>query len=418
MKVWYVVMRFPSPSETFIANDVKALIRLGANVSVHALRGPRGDATRLLKERRLQDIEVTHATVRGVFGGLVLAVAQPRRTARLIAWVLHHSGGRLVHAVKGLVLLPRVIGLFHQLEADRPDVVHLYWGHYPAIFGWMVLEHAPGVLMSLSLSAYDLLRGFPGTATVARKAHLVSTWAAANLPAIAALGVPPDRVYISRQGVDLDKLKSRTPIKVQRRIVTAGRLIAEKGMDDVLRAFARIAGTYPDACLAILGDGPDRRRLEELAGTLDIADATSFRGHVSHDEVFDELARADVFLFLSRYAGERLPNVVKEAMASRCFVVTTATPGIEEVLVDGEHGRVVPLGEWELAAERVIEAFGDLQIAHEMAAAAQHRIVEQFDVLRLMERMASKWKSHLGPEYQMAQDWSPKISVQPADQRV
>jgi glycosyltransferase involved in cell wall biosynthesis len=392
MKVWYVLMIFPSPSETFVANDVRALSRLGIDVSVHALRGPRRDAAGLLRERGLADLEVTHATAGDIFAGLLLAVARPLRAARLAAWVIRRGGGRPVHIVKGLALLPRALALFRRLERDHPDVVHLYWGHYPAIFGWMVLQRAPRVVLSMSLSAYDLLRGFPGTTTVARKAHLVSTWAAANLPAIAAHGVPPAAVHVSWQGVDLDKVKSRSFDKQRHRVVTAGRLIGEKGVDDVIRAFARIAVDYPDATLVVLGDGPDRRRLERLAGTLGVAHAVTFRGHVAHDAVFEELARAEVFLFLSRYAAERLPNVVKEAMACRCFVVTTATPGIEEVLVDGAHGRVVPKGAWQLAAERTTEAFRDPRAAAIVAAAARNQVLQKFDVLRLMDGMVEKWK--------------------------
>jgi len=392
MKVWYILMTFPGPSETFVANDVGALARLGVEVSVHALRGPKRDAGRLLRERGLVGIQVTNGTAGNLLRGLLVSLAQPLRAARLIVWVVLQSGGRPVHLAKGLALLPRILQLFDRLERARPDVVHIYWGHYPAIFGWFVLEYAPGVVVSLSLSAYDLLRGFPGSMAVARRAHLVSTWAAANLPAIAARGLPPDAVHVSRQGVDLEKVRGHRFDKLPRRVVTAGRLIRDKGMDDVVRAFGRVAAEHPDASLVILGDGPDRRRLEELAATLGVHDAVVFRGHVAHDEVFEELARAELFLFLSRYAGERLPNVVKEAMACRCLVVTTATPGIEELMQDGVHGRVVPLGAWEQAAERAIEAFADPETAKIMAAAAQSHVVEKFDLVRLMDGMVRKWE--------------------------
>jgi glycosyltransferase involved in cell wall biosynthesis len=270
--------------------------------------------------------------------------------------------------------------------------VHLYWGHYPATFGWLVLNRAPGVVVSLSLSAYDLLSAFPGSATVARRAHLVSTWAGANVPTIARYGVASASVHVSRQGVDLEQVKGRTFAKASHHVVTAGRLVVEKGMDDVIRAFARLATEYPDARLTILGDGPDRPRLEGLAGQLGLGRAVSFRRHVAHHEVFEELARAELFLFLSRYAAERLPNVVKEAMACRCLVVTTATSGMEELLEDGRHGYVVAQGAWEAAAARAIEAVADRGRSEGMVAAAQSRVLEHFDVRRLMQGMVREWE--------------------------
>jgi glycosyltransferase involved in cell wall biosynthesis len=392
MKVWYILMIFPSPSETFVANDVLALARLGIDVSVHALRGRRRDTERLIHERDLTGVRVTHATLFNVLRGLSCSLRRPILTARVTLWVLQHSGRRAVHLVKGLALIPRIMGLFAHLERDRPDVVHIYWGHYPSILGWLVLEQAPRTVVSMSLSAYDLLRGFPGSAAVGRRAHLISTWAAANVPAIALRGIPSETIHVSRQGVDLERVRYRRFTKIPHRVVAAGRLVKEKGMDDVLRAFAHVAAEYRDSTLVILGDGPDRQRLERLAASLGIGNATTFRGHIAHDEVFEELEVADLFLFLSRYAAERLPNVVKEAMACRCTVVTTDTLGIDELMRDGEHGRIVRKGDWEEAARCVIEAFANPESTQAMADAAQSVIFQRFDRLQLMRALVRKWE--------------------------
>src|SRR5262245_37818082 len=129
MRVWYIVMRFPYPSETFVANDIGALRQLGVDVSVHALRSPRRDAERLLQERGFADLEVTHGTARNVCRGLWIALTRPRLAASLVLWVIRHSGFRAVHLIKGLALLPRILELFEQLERNPPDVVHIFWGH-------------------------------------------------------------------------------------------------------------------------------------------------------------------------------------------------------------------------------------------------------------------------------------------------
>jgi glycosyltransferase involved in cell wall biosynthesis len=391
MKVWYIVMTFPSPSETFVANDVGALRRLGVDVSVHALRGPRRESERLLRERGLAGFEVSHGTAIHIFRGVVLVLVRPQLAASVTLWVIKHSGGRAVHVVKGLALLPRILELFQRLERKPPDVVHIFWGHYPATFGWLVLEHTPEIVLSLSLVAYDLDCGFPGSMEVARRAHLVSTCATANVRSIAAGGMSPDSVHVYLHGIDRDKVEGRRFEKTPHRIVTAGRLIPDKGMDDVIRAFARLVAVHRDAELIVLGDGSERRRLEQLAVTLGVADSVTFRGHVPHDEVFEELARAELFLFLSRHRSERLPNVVKEAMACRCLVVTTATPGIEELLIAGVHGWVIA-GAWEQAAERAVYVFDNPESSRAMAAAAQSHVLEKFDLLRLMPELVHKWE--------------------------
>src|SRR5262245_58809291 len=121
MTVWYILMAFPSPSETFVANDVRALRLLGIDVSVHALHGARPDDERLLRERGLAGLEVTHRTTRSFVRALKVAGRHPLRVARLIGWVVRQSGGRPVHLFKGLALLPRVLELFDQIEHKQPD---------------------------------------------------------------------------------------------------------------------------------------------------------------------------------------------------------------------------------------------------------------------------------------------------------
>jgi glycosyltransferase involved in cell wall biosynthesis len=81
-----------------------------------------------------------------------------------------------------------------------------------------------------------------------------------------------------------------TPVVVPRKdpsrvptAVAAGRLVPEKGIDVLLRAFAAVAGRHPRSRLVVAGDGPERRTLERLAGTLAIRDRVEFMGHLSRD---------------------------------------------------------------------------------------------------------------------------------------
>src|SRR5690606_1543069 len=117
------------------------------------------------------------------------------------------------------------------------------------------------------------------------------------------------------------------------RVVVAGRLVEAKGVDDALRVFGAVLRSAPFATLRVLGEGEELPRLKRLATSLGLKGAVEFEGHVSHRRVLEELSRAEVLLHLSH--SERLPNVVKEAMACRCVAITTRTEGIEELV---EHG--------------------------------------------------------------------------------
>jgi colanic acid/amylovoran biosynthesis glycosyltransferase len=346
MKVAYITMQFPRSSETFASNDVRKLAGRGVAVSVHALRPPAPECERLLRERRLERVPVRHNSVASSLSGLLVAGLRPRLLFGALSWLLRVTWRRPRHLLRSLALLPRSLAIFADLERERPDVVHIYWGHYPALVGYLVQRHLPEVALSMSLAAYDLHMRFGGTGEVARRAHAVRTLARENVAVIAeTFGVPEERIHLIYDGVDTRRIQRLVEgvSRVRHRIVTAGRLLAFKGVAEVVETFAQVRRVHPGATLVILGDGPERHRLEARVRELGLEEAVCFRGHVSQEAVFEEMAQAEVFLFLSR--SERLPNVVKEAMLCGCLCVTTATVGIREVVPDDRYGYVVPVGD-------------------------------------------------------------------------
>ncbi|MEX2541120.1 MAG: glycosyltransferase [Trueperaceae bacterium] len=395
MRVCYVTMQFPAPSETFASNDVRELTRLGVRISVHGLLPEHRSADRLIRERRLEPVSISHNGIRATARGVARALAQRRLLAEAIGWLLRSSAGRLVELVRSLVLLPRAFDILAEIGQSRPQVVHIYWGHYPAIVGFLVQRALPEVATSISLAAYDLEMAFGGTRAVARNSQVIRTLGRVNVPGVAALtGVPPEQIEVIHDGVDIAFLEGVAAgrRKVARRVVTAGRLIESKGVDDVLAAFATLGSRWPDASLVILGDGPERERLRAQAARLGIEDRVSFPGHVSQERVIEELAAAEVFLLLSRKSSERLPNVVKEGMACRAVCITTPTPGIDELVVDGETGLIVPMHAPEAAAQAIDDVFAG-RVPAGMADGAREHVVRNFDMAHTSREYLRVWRA-------------------------
>ncbi len=384
-------MAFPVPSETFASNDVLALCRAGVEVSVHSLRPPQPKAATLVIERELNQFKITHNSLRSSLRGLWIGSSQMGLLCRTMVWLVSNVWKNPNHLLRSLILLPRSFDLYHQICHARPDVVHLYWSHYPSLVGYLVQKTCPTIAVSISFVAHDIVEKYACTTSVARQADLIQTITAANVPAIQKLGIDPARILLSYHGVNLRHIPPAHQ-KIQRRIVTVGRLIPEKGFEEVLRIFSQVRLQWEDASLVVLGDGPDRENLERLAHQLGIFDAVSFRGHVSHDLVFKEMAIAEVFLFMSQYNAERLPNVVKEAMACRCLSVVTHTPGIEELMGHGVQGYVVPPGDLETATKHINDVFANpTQTAGMVDQACQH-VMTNFDLDRIIQVLAQHWQ--------------------------
>ena len=125
------------------------------------------------------------------------------------------------------------------------------------------------------------------------------------------------------------------PLATRIKIVTVGRLVPWKQVDQLIEAIAHC----DEAGVVIVGDGPDRSRLEDLARGRDLSDRVYFAGQRKLEEAVSLMAACDFCVLNSSYEG--LPHVVLEAMSAGLPVVATAVGGTPEVVKDGENGMLI-----------------------------------------------------------------------------
>lgn len=140
------------------------------------------------------------------------------------------------------------------------------------------------------------------------------------------------QIEIVKNGVDCEQFAPDGPGSERRRLLFVGRLLDRKGVGTLLDAFERLAGTYPDLELCIVGDGPQRETYERRCESVGIDDRVEFVGSVPNSEMPRYYRTSQVFVLPSHNEG--LPRTVLEAMATETPVVTTALPQLED-LVDG-----------------------------------------------------------------------------------
>jgi glycosyltransferase involved in cell wall biosynthesis len=122
-------------------------------------------------------------------------------------------------------------------------------------------------------------------------------------------------------------------------VSTAARLIERKKVHVLIEAFVALRREIPGARLVVIGDGPERLRLETLAAQLGVGPAVHFTGHVRHREVVSRIAESHVFVLPS--IRESLGTVYFEAMSQGVPVVGTIGEGIADFITDGEDGFLV-----------------------------------------------------------------------------
>lgn len=158
--------------------------------------------------------------------------------------------------------------------------------------------------------------------------------------AMACIGIPPDRIHVLRNGVDLDFFRPATDATVPARksepqFLSVGALKASKGHDIAIRFIAGIDG----AQLTIAGAGPDEQTLKRLAADLGVAGRIRFTGILDAESLRDCYQSADALILMS--AREGMPNVILESLACGTPVLATGVGGIPEILNVPSAGVVV-----------------------------------------------------------------------------
>jgi len=160
-----------------------------------------------------------------------------------------------------------------------------------------------------------------------------------------------------------------------------GRMTGVKRADDVLRAFKLLREGEVDACLCMVGDGPDRARVEALADELGVVRDCLFPGY--QEQVGPFFAAFDVFVLPS--GNEGTPVTAIEALASGRPVVATRVGGVPDVVRDGEDGFLVEPGAVEELAERLARLAGDPELRASMGTAGRARVLPRYSVDRLID---------------------------------
>ncbi|MEO8043732.1 MAG: glycosyltransferase [Spartobacteria bacterium] len=197
------------------------------------------------------------------------------------------------------------------------------------------------------------------------------------------------RVY---NGLDLENLPSpaegeRAPGPVT--ILSVGRLVAFKGFEILLEACAELDRRNFDFRCQIVGDGPLREKLAQMAADLKLARRVELCGSLSQGDVYAKLRDCDIFALAcvidAESASDVFPTVIMEAMACAKPVVSTTLAGIPESVVDGETGLLVPPGDWEALAGALDKLVRDSALRTRLGYAGRARMTSEFNVAKTIE---------------------------------
>jgi glycosyltransferase involved in cell wall biosynthesis len=270
------------------------------------------------------------------------------------------------------------------LRSGRIDVVHAHK------FGsnlWAALLRPRGRLPVLlahehSWSYEGTLRRIVDRELIGRRADaIVAVSPTDRMRMIELERIPAEKVVFVPNGIpdrpagDGERVRHDLGLTVSDPVVgTVCGLRPEKELDTILRALGRLAPRRPRLRFVVVGDGPERGRLERLATELGVP--TLFLGHRPNDEVPDLLDAMDVLVCSSRFEG--MPLAVLEWMAAGKAIVASRVGGIPAILEHGREAVLVPPRDYATLAEEIGRLLDDPLERQRLGEAAQRRQRDAF----------------------------------------
>jgi L-malate glycosyltransferase len=295
-----------------------------------------------------------------------------------------------------------LVVLLAALRKQRPEIVHAYLpGAYvpSSIAAWLM--RVPVIIAGRrGLTSFEVYnsKAWRWLAQLANRlidAQICNSQAVRDW-AIAKEGLGLERTRVIHNGIDLPTLAGapHVPPEWKSSGATAAMVanfIHYKGHREVLQAVARVARRHPDFRLVLIGDGPERAALMDLARELAIADNVIF-GERQRDAA--KLVRAFDFTILGS-SQEGFPNALMESMASAVPVVSTSVGGVSELVQDGVHGRLVPFGDFDAMAAAIAWMIEHPQERRLMGEKGRQRIADEFSTGRMIDETQAVYQELL-----------------------
>ncbi|WP_460734359.1 glycosyltransferase [Lysobacter tyrosinilyticus] len=384
-RVLYVLSQFPGLSETFIVREIRALMDSGVDVRILSLKIP---AERIVQPQATAMVDRVWYPVghgRTLLAGITTLLRRPLITLGFLATMLSELWRRPVILAKSLVAILRAVGRIDEMRGFAPELVHAPWATYPATVAWL-LSRLLDRPFSFTSRAHDIFiddhmmtRKLANAALAVTITEYNRRYMARWMPSPGA--IPVEVVHSALNLPELTFVRGGRPSS---KLLSVGRLVPMKGFDLLLAALAQLRTRGIEVSCTIIGEGPERERLEKLRAALDLESAVELPGAMPQSAVVRHMGESTLMVLPCVVApngqSDGIPNVLMESMATGLPVISTRISGIPELVEDGVNGCLVPAGDVSALATAIEELLQDPGQCEAFAIAGRRKVERDFDV--------------------------------------
>jgi glycosyltransferase involved in cell wall biosynthesis len=235
--------------------------------------------------------------------------------------------------------------------------------------------------------------------TVLRNADTIRVSTTIEKEKMVGLGYPPEKIFHVPFFVDLvrilesndgGKRKELLQGKYDRVVLAVARLEKQKDIPVLVKSAAKVVQTDSRVLFLIIGSGGREKHIRRMISELGLQNNVRLLGHVDYSLLLEYYQAADVCAMTSRYEGTCM--VLLEAAASGLPIISTATTGARDAVIEEQTGYLVEIGDSDAFARRLLDLLDDPAKAKKMGARGREYVVEKFDKERIIRDCITMWE--------------------------
>lgn len=398
-RVLYLVSLFPCWSETFIVREIERFIERGVDVRILSLKAPSESLVQRRAEALMSRVIGPSTVVLEAPVVVLECLRHPLRLLLIVAELFAGLWRQPSALLKSLVALWRGLAAMPAIRRFQPEWLHAHWATYPSTVAW-ALSRLSGVPFSFTAHAHDIFVEDQLIAAKLSDAAMGITISRYNVKHLARWGAKPEHLHVVHCGVDFSELAENLDARALASIASVGRLDPIKGFDVLVPALALLKERGVPFHCTVIGEGPQRTRLEGQRASASLQGQLDFPGAKPQETVRAALSDATIFVMPSVKTPEGnqdgIPVALMEAMATGAAVVSTTVSGIPELVRHEENGLVVAPGDAVALADALQRLLADGALRRKLGAAARQTVAREFDARTEADTLLRAMAQHLG----------------------
>ena len=398
----YLVSQYPAISHTFILREVRALRELGFHIAVASINPADRQASQLTDEERQEAAKTLYVKQVSPFrlaaSHLRSLVRNPVRYFSSLWFALRLGGTDVRRMLFGLFYFAEAAVITEWMRSAGIQHLHVHFAT-PASAVGLIGSRLSGCGLSITVHGPDEFYDVSQYQLAVKIESASFLCTIGNFARSQLMKLSPVEQWckfeVTPLGVDPARFSRQPPPANDTfEILCVGRLVPAKGQHILLAAVRELTNRHRKLSVRIVGDGPDRRSLEEQAQSLGVAGSIHFEGSVNQDTIREFYNRADAFVLPS--FAEGIPVVLMEAMAMQVPCITTRITGIPELIRDGVDGLLVCPSDHAELADAIERLMDDPKLRCALGCSGRKRVMERYDLATNTRLLAEVFRRRLG----------------------